>query len=470
MALMEWEFTEGPGNEGYFMATGKVIETLRRHLARNEIDEAVGLYETCVQQSVGQELWQEFTTASKPMKKAIANLFYRSRDYRRAGEACEQIGEWSAAAKAYAAAFDWPKAAECVGKTGDRIRAAEMFQKGGQPRRAAELYFEANRMLEAAEALELSEDLVGAGQLFVRAGDQQRAANVLSRVTMRDPRFTMAVGMLTEILVGLNRRDVAVRRLSNILPDGQPIADPAYAELGLRLGQLLNETGRPHEARAVFDRVAAFDPRYRDAIARLQSAPSAHAGRAGPAPRVVPGRPLPPSYTDPFAALAGNPFAPAPAAAPTGSPEAYVQRVPGYEVLKRLPIFEDLSLDQMREFYGICEQTAFQTAEVVIEQGQPGAGLFIVRSGRLRVVRLDTAGAETELAMIPPGQYVGEMSLVDDAPTSARVSAAEPVEALCIHKARFAQLLLRAEPIALRVYRSFIKTLSARLRNQNERR
>ena len=202
MALMEWEFTEGPGNEGQFMATGKVIETLRRHLARNEVDEAVSLYETCVQQTVGQELWQEFTSASTPMRKAIANLFYRSRDYQRAGNACEQLGEWSAAAKAYAAAHHWTKAAECIHKTGDAVRAARMYQQGGEARRAAELYYEANRLPEAAEALEVSGDLVGAGQMFVRAKDKARAAHVLSRVGIQEPRFLQAVGLLTELAGG----------------------------------------------------------------------------------------------------------------------------------------------------------------------------------------------------------------------------------------------------------------------------
>ena len=217
MALMEWEFSEGSGDEGQFMPTGKVIETLRRHLARNEVDEAVALYETCVQQTVGHELWQEFSTASTPMRKAIANLFYRARDYQRAGDACEQLQEWSAAARAYDADHDWIKAAECVQQTGDVARAARMYQQGGQAKKAAELYYKANLLPDAAEALEIAGELVGAGQLFLRAGDRQRAAHALARVTLQDPRFLKAVGMLAELLVQMKRPDLAIQRLSGVV-------------------------------------------------------------------------------------------------------------------------------------------------------------------------------------------------------------------------------------------------------------
>ena len=79
-------------------------------------------------------------------------------------------------------------------------------------------------------------------------------------------------------------------------------------------------------------------------------------------------------------------------------------------------------------------------------------------------------GAQTELAVVPAGQYVGEMSLVDDVPTSARVSAAERVKALRVTKNRFEQFMYTHERTALRIYRSFVKTLSTRLREQNARR
>src|SRR5688572_9893522 len=175
MALMEWEFTEGDGNDGQFMPTGKVIEFVRGHLAKGEIDAAVELYESCVE-GIGEKLWAEFVNASTPTKKSIANLFYRARDYQRAAQACSDLGEWSAAARAHAAAYEFDKAAECYTRANDSLRAAGMFEKAGQVRKAAELYYAAGKLPEAAAALEKSGDMLGAGQLAIRLEDHARAA------------------------------------------------------------------------------------------------------------------------------------------------------------------------------------------------------------------------------------------------------------------------------------------------------
>ncbi len=73
----------------------------------------------------------------------------------------------------------------------------------------------------------------------------------------------------------------------------------------------------------------------------------------------------------------------------------------------------------------------------------------------------------TILARLPPGRYVGEMSLVDEVPTSARVTAMDSVQALKIDKKRFESFMFENDRIALRVYRTFVSTLSERLRQQN---
>lgn len=518
MALMEWEFNEGPDNDGTFMATGKVIEQLRRHLARGEIDDAVSLYESCAQETVGKELWNEFTAASNTMKKAIANLFYRSRDYERAAKACETLGEWPAAAKAHAAAYNFEAAGECFLKKEDRLQAAQMFEKAGQARRAAEMYYEAKRMPEAAAALEKAGDLLGASQIYIRIGEDNRAAQALSQVQSNDRRFIQAVGLLSEVLVRLGRRDLALQRLAAVLNPGQPIRDKWTAELGYRLGRLLASEGNPDQARQAFQMVQAFDPKFRDVsdqIGRLvqgqkpvtwpgvpvaqitgrpETPPSARATQEIPAvSRKVPittgtplphasptGTPLPrvtPSQTDPFAALDGDPFssgsyiaAQPPANTAQTIPVGYVQRMAGYEYLKELSLFKELSLEEMRSFYTICQQVQFPAGEVIIEQGHPGTGLVIVTKGRLQVSKIEHGGQETNLATLGPGQYVGEMSLVDDVPTSARVKTLDEVQALRIAKERFQQFMFENDRIALRVYRSFVQTLSERLRAQNAKR
>jgi tetratricopeptide (TPR) repeat protein len=494
MALLEWEFTEGDGNDGQFMPTGKVIEFLRQHLAKGEVDAAVALYESCVE-GVGDQLWNEFVNASTPTKKSIANLFYRARDYKRAAEACSQLEEWGAAARAYAAAYEFPKAAECYTKANDSVRAASMYEKAGQARKAAEIYYAAGKLKESADALEKAGDLVGAGQLAIRMEDHSRAAHLLAQVPQNDPRFVQATGLLSEVLVKLNRRDLATQRLAAAVPPGSIVSDKMTAELAYRLGRLMWEAGQNDQARRAFELVNAWDPKYKDVTAALASLKGGatiaeeETDPFRPTSATVPMRPLPkreippPKVTDPFAALDGNPFAPkagsitAATTLPRGAPPraaetvriAYTQRMEGYDALKALPIFEDLSLDEMKAFYNICESAFYPKGEVIIEQGHKGEGLLIIVEGTCVVTKIEQGGKETQLATIGHGKYVGDMSLIDDVPTSARVRAQDNVKALLIKKDRFEQFLFANDRIAVRVYRTFVKTLSERLRQQNAR-
>ncbi|CAN0562240.1 unnamed protein product, partial [Laminaria digitata] len=232
-------------------------------LARGEVDKAVALYESCVQETVGKELWSEFNAASVPTKKAIANLFYRSRDYQRAALACQELGEWGAAAKAYAASYDYKNAGMCLSKKGDQVGAAQMYEKGGEHRQAAEIYYREKRLGDAAGALEKAGDAFAAGQLFMQAKDDHRAAQMLSQVGPQHPRYVHAVGLLSEVLVRMGRRDLAVQRLGAALPAGG-IKDKLVAELGYRLGRLMWEAGEGAQAQRAFQLVAAFDPGFKD--------------------------------------------------------------------------------------------------------------------------------------------------------------------------------------------------------------
>jgi hypothetical protein len=60
------------------------------------------------------------------------------------------------------------------------------------------------------------------------------------------------------------------------------------------------------------------------------------------------------------------------------------------------------------------------------------------------------------------------MSLVDDAPTSARVAAESEVDAFVITRPRFEKLLVMNDKIAVKLYRFFVQTLSKRLRTTSE--
>lgn len=143
----------------------------------------------------------------------------------------------------------------------------------------------------------------------------------------------------------------------------------------------------------------------------------------------------------------------------------------GVEVLQKLPLFRKLSYEETSKLGAITEPHDVARGTIVIEENALGDALWIVLAGEVTVSRdsdLDgTHQAEELVGRLGPGELFGEMSLVDDLLTSARVTASAPSRLLKIPRPQFEALLASDDRFALKVYRSFCQTLSERLRKTN---
>ena len=84
----------------------------------------------------------------------------------------------------------------------------------------------------------------------------------------------------------------------------------------------------------------------------------------------------------------------------------------------------------------------FRKAETVFHQGDPGDALFIVASGTVKVVLPSDEGAEPAIvAVLGPGEFFGELAILDGAPHSATIVAIEPTETLVLHRDAFLALI-----------------------------
>ena len=95
----------------------------------------------------------------------------------------------------------------------------------------------------------------------------------------------------------------------------------------------------------------------------------------------------------------------------------------------------------------------------VMAGGDPTDSLYIVLSGRLKVMMSDSEGKEVILSILGPGEFFGEMGLIDDAPRSASEVAIEPCELLCIAKRDFKKCLAENFEMAMAVMRGLVKRL-----------
>ena len=128
-------------------------------------------------------------------------------------------------------------------------------------------------------------------------------------------------------------------------------------------------------------------------------------------------------------------------------------------VLKAVPLFSSLPDEQLRMLIPVVARKAVARSTSVITGGDATDSLYIVISGRLKVMMSDAEGKEVILTILGPGEYFGEMGLIDDAPRSASVVAIEPCELLYISKRDFKKCLADNADMAMAVMRGLVRRL-----------
>ena len=128
-------------------------------------------------------------------------------------------------------------------------------------------------------------------------------------------------------------------------------------------------------------------------------------------------------------------------------------------VLKSVPLFASFPDEQLRTLVTVVTRRSAPRASVIMAAGDEIDSLYIVISGRLKVMMGDADGKEVILSLIGPGEFFGEMGLIDDAPRSASVVTIEPCELLSVSKRDFKKCLAENFEMATAVMRSLVRRL-----------
>ena len=126
-------------------------------------------------------------------------------------------------------------------------------------------------------------------------------------------------------------------------------------------------------------------------------------------------------------------------------------------VVKR--IFEQKRLDSLMLLTGLVGRKSFPRGTTIISAGDSTDSLYVIISGRLKVMMSDDEGREVILAMLGPNEFFGEMGLIDDSPRSASVVTIEPCELLSISKRDFKKCLAENFDMAMAVMRGLVRRL-----------
>jgi CRP/FNR family transcriptional regulator, cyclic AMP receptor protein len=137
------------------------------------------------------------------------------------------------------------------------------------------------------------------------------------------------------------------------------------------------------------------------------------------------------------------------------------------EFLKTVPFFDQLSNRQLKGVSDIMFERTYDADELVFEEGQPGAALFLVLDGKV-AVEIFRENSTTRLAVLERGAFFGEMALLDETPRSATARALERTRTLALYRNDLNGLMQRDAKTACQIYRSRASTIADRLRSTNE--
>ena len=129
------------------------------------------------------------------------------------------------------------------------------------------------------------------------------------------------------------------------------------------------------------------------------------------------------------------------------------------DLIRRVPLFSMLTNDQAQGIADSVVKRRFRRGELVIEAGRKSNALFILLTGRARVIAADARGREVILAVLQAGDYVGEMSLIDNEPHSATVRTEIQSDMLVLGRPEFARCLPENSSLSYAIMRGLVQRL-----------
>lgn len=110
------------------------------------------------------------------------------------------------------------------------------------------------------------------------------------------------------------------------------------------------------------------------------------------------------------------------------------------ESLRRCALFAHVDDEALRQVGGHLRRRRFRRNEVIFHQGDPGELLQIVASGAVKIALASPEGDEAIIATLRPGDFFGELALLDAAPRSATATAIEATETLDLPRSVFLEM------------------------------
>src|SRR5437016_4423654 len=130
------------------------------------------------------------------------------------------------------------------------------------------------------------------------------------------------------------------------------------------------------------------------------------------------------------------------------------------EFIRSVPFFNEIESNELAKVVRVGVRKKYKKGSIILLEEETGAALFVIISGKVKIVRTDDDGREVILSILGENDFFGEMSILDGLARSASVVAITKAELFMIHRRDFLNLMQDYPSVAI----SLLKELTMRLR------
>ncbi|MBN2755457.1 MAG: cyclic nucleotide-binding domain-containing protein [Candidatus Goldbacteria bacterium] len=129
--------------------------------------------------------------------------------------------------------------------------------------------------------------------------------------------------------------------------------------------------------------------------------------------------------------------------------------------------FKDLSRQDIDALNTVCAEEIFKPNDTIFPEEGPGDKMYILKTGSVKITK-KIKGQENTIAVLNPGEFFGEMALLDGMPRSAAAKTAGDSVVISISRDQYLTLRQKFPQTALKIIDILVRVLSNRLRQANK--
>ncbi|MBI3181037.1 MAG: cyclic nucleotide-binding domain-containing protein [Myxococcales bacterium] len=138
-------------------------------------------------------------------------------------------------------------------------------------------------------------------------------------------------------------------------------------------------------------------------------------------------------------------------------------------ILRNVALFQGLTQSQLQKIGSLASERSFPASAPIFKEGDSGLAMYVIVEGKVRISKQVPGVGEEALAILEKGQYFGEMALIEEGPRSADAIAHVSCKLYEIPREKLDQLMFTDKELAYVVLWTFVRTLSERLRETNDK-